>query len=175
MPYEIPLIPRRQADRSSRRRFPKEQDTAVERSRYETFWARQTAALVRGRYIGIGRQRRRRYRPGHPRAPPSAQPMARSRYSAPPTKAKAIFTALQIVADQVGCRIEDIVATIGDTGAFLAPVVCQPQRLTPDRLRKFQDCGAQDRRAGCAGAWRGGKRVHLEIARRSRALATCPS
>ena len=123
MPYEIPLIFRdgkpivyHGGD------FPKSQAKAVEVSRYETFGARQTEALKQGRYIGIGIGN---YVEGTGLGPfegVTVRIMTNGKVAVATgatNQGQGTRTTLsQIVADQTGCKIEDIVMTIGDTGAI---------------------------------------------------------
>ena len=123
MPYEIPLIFRdgkpivyHGGD------FPKSQNKAVEVSRYDTFPARQAAALAKGRYIGIGIGN---YVEGTGLGPfegVTIRVLTNGKVAVATgatNQGQGTRTTLsQIVADQVGCRIEDIVMTIGDTGAI---------------------------------------------------------
>ena len=123
MPYEIPLIFRdgkpivyHGGD------FPKSQDTAVEQSRYESFRARQAEALAQGRYIGIGIAN---YVEGTGLGPfegVTVRVLTNGKVAVATgatNQGQGTRTTLsQIIADQVGCRIEDIVMTIADTGAI---------------------------------------------------------
>jgi carbon-monoxide dehydrogenase large subunit len=102
--------------------FPKSQTTAVEVSRYETFAARQADALKQGRYIGIGIAN---YVEGTGLGPFEGvtiriQTNGKVAVATGATnQGQGTRTTLsQIVADHVGCKIEDIVMTIGDTGAI---------------------------------------------------------
>ena len=123
MPYEIPLIFRdgkpivyHGGD------FPKSQNKAVEVSRYETFRKRQSAALAQGRYIGIGIAN---YVEGTGLGPfegVTVRILTNGKVAVATgatNQGQGTRTTLsQIVADQIGCRIEDIIMTIGDTGAI---------------------------------------------------------
>jgi aerobic carbon-monoxide dehydrogenase large subunit len=123
MPYEIPLIFRdgkpivyHGGD------FPKSQDTAIAKSQYETFRARQAEASKQGRYIGIGIAN---YVEGTGLGPfegVTVRVLTNGKVAVATgatNQGQGTRTTLsQIVADQVGCRIEDIVMTIGDTGAI---------------------------------------------------------
>jgi carbon-monoxide dehydrogenase large subunit len=123
MPYEIPLIFRdgkpivyHGGD------FPKSQDTAVEQSCYETFRARQAEALAQGRYIGIGIAN---YVEGTGLGPfegVTVRVLTNGKVAVATgatNQGQGTRTTLsQIIADQVGCRIEDIVMTVADTGAI---------------------------------------------------------
>jgi carbon-monoxide dehydrogenase large subunit len=123
MPYEIPLIFRdgkpivyHGGD------FPKSQEKAIEVSRYETFRARQAEALAQGRYIGIGIGN---YVEGTGLGPfegVTIRVMTNGKVAVATgatNQGQGTRTTLsQIIADQVGCKIEDIVMTIADTGAI---------------------------------------------------------
>src|SRR4029079_16143116 len=102
--------------------FPKSQRRAIELSKYDSFRARQAKARAEGRYLGIGIGN---YVEGTGLAPfegvtirimPNgkvavATGAATQGQGSRPTRS-------QIVADTLGCRIEDIVMTVGDTGAI---------------------------------------------------------
>jgi carbon-monoxide dehydrogenase large subunit len=102
--------------------FPKSQRCAVELSDYERFRARQAAARAQGRYIGIGIGN---YVEGTGLGPfegvtirvlPNGKVAVATGAT---TQGQGTRTTLsQIVADHLGCRIEDIVMTGGDTGAI---------------------------------------------------------
>ena len=123
MPYEIPLIFRdgkpivyHGGD------FPKSQEKAIEVSRYETFRTRQAEALKQGRYIGIGIGN---YVEGTGLGPfegVTVRVLTNGKVAVATgatNQGQGTRTTLsQIVADQVGCRIEDIVMTMADTGAI---------------------------------------------------------
>jgi carbon-monoxide dehydrogenase large subunit len=123
MPYEIPLIFRdgkpivyHGGD------FPKSLNTAVERSQYETFRDRQARALGQGRYVGIGVAN---YVEGTGLGPfegVTVRVLTNGKVAVATgatNQGQGTRTTLsQIVADQVGCRIEDIVMTIADTAAI---------------------------------------------------------
>ncbi|MEW6454842.1 MAG: xanthine dehydrogenase family protein molybdopterin-binding subunit [Pseudomonadota bacterium] len=123
MPYEIPMIFRdgkpivyHGGD------FPKSQTKAVEVSRYETFRARQADALKQERFIGIGIAN---YVEGTGLGPfegVTVRVMTNGKVAVATgatNQGQGTRTTLsQIVADQIGCRIDDIVMTIGDTGAI---------------------------------------------------------
>lgn len=123
MPYEIPMIFRdgkpivyHGGD------FPKSQTKAVEVSRYESFGARQADALKQGRFIGIGIAN---YVEGTGLGPfegVTVRVMTNGKVAVATgatNQGQGTRTTLsQIVADHVGCRIDDIVMTIGDTGAI---------------------------------------------------------
>ena len=102
--------------------YPKGQDAALTLANYESFRQRQRAALDQGRLIGIGLGN---YVEGTGLGPfegvtvrvlPSGKVAVATGAT---NQGQGIRTTLsQIVAEQVGCRIEDIVMTIGDTGAI---------------------------------------------------------
>jgi carbon-monoxide dehydrogenase large subunit len=102
--------------------YPKGQDEALRLARYEGFRERQRAALEQGRLIGIGIGN---YVEGTGLGPfegvtvrvlPSGKVAVATGAT---NQGQGTRTTLsQIVAEQVGCRIEDIVMTIGDTGAI---------------------------------------------------------
>jgi aerobic carbon-monoxide dehydrogenase large subunit len=123
MPYEVGLIFRDGKplvyDSGD---YPRGQATALTESDYETFRERQRAALDEGRFIGIGIGN---YVEGTGLGPfegvtvrvlPSGKVAVATGAT---NQGQGTRTTLsQIVAEQVGCRIEDIVMTIGDTGAI---------------------------------------------------------
>ena len=102
--------------------YPKGQDAALRLADYENFRQRQRAALDQGRLIGIGIGN---YVEGTGLGPfegvtvrvlPSGKVAVATGAT---NQGQGTRTTLsQIVAEQVGCRIEDIVMTIGDTGAI---------------------------------------------------------
>jgi carbon-monoxide dehydrogenase large subunit len=102
--------------------FPKSQRRAVELSRYDNFRARQVKAQAEGRYLGIGVGN---YVEGTGLGPfegvtirvlPNGKVAVATGAT---TQGQGTRTTLcQIVADGVGCRIEDIVFTGGDTNAI---------------------------------------------------------
>jgi aerobic carbon-monoxide dehydrogenase large subunit len=102
--------------------YPKGQQTALELAGYESFRERQRAALDEGRLIGIGLAN---YVEGTGLGPfegvtvrilPSGKVAVATGAT---NQGQGTRTTLaQIVAEQVGCRIEDIVMTIGDTAAI---------------------------------------------------------
>jgi carbon-monoxide dehydrogenase large subunit len=102
--------------------FPKSQRRAVEISRYEGFRARQAKARADGRYIGIGIGN---YVEGTGLGPfegVTIRIMPNSKVAVATgatTQGQGTRTTLsQIVADRLGCRIEDIVMSAGDTGTI---------------------------------------------------------
>ncbi len=102
--------------------YPKGQNAALSLAGYETFRERQRAALDQGRLIGIGIGN---YVEGTGLGPfegvtvrvlPSGKVAVATGAT---NQGQGIRTTLsQIVAEQVGCRIEDIVMTTGDTAAI---------------------------------------------------------
>ena len=102
--------------------YPKGQAAALTLAKYESFRERQRAALDQGRLIGIGLGN---YVEGTGLGPfegvtvrvlPSGKVVVATGAT---SQGQGTRTTLsQIVAEQVGCRIEDIVMTIGDTGAI---------------------------------------------------------
>src|SRR5215216_3292949 len=102
--------------------FPRGQATALALSGYEDFRERQAKARGEERYIGIGIAN---YVEGTGLGPfegvtvrvlPNGKVAVASGAT---TQGQGTRTALsQIVADQVGCRIEDVVMTLGDTAAI---------------------------------------------------------
>ncbi len=102
--------------------FPKSQRRAIEISKYESFRARQAKARAEGRYLGIGIGN---YVEGTGLGPfegvtirvlPSGKVAVATGAT---TQGQGTRTTLsQIVADNLGCRIEDIVMSVGDTGTI---------------------------------------------------------
>ena len=127
MPYEVGLIFRDGKplvyDSGD---YPKGQATAVANADYENFRERQRAALNEGRFIGIGI--------GNYVEGTGLGPFEGVTVRVLPTGKVAVATGAtnqgqgtrttlsQIVAEQVGCRMDDIVMTIGDTGAIVQGV-----------------------------------------------------
>jgi carbon-monoxide dehydrogenase large subunit len=123
MPYEVGLIFRDGKplvyDSGD---YPRGQETALAQADYESFRGRQRVAREQGRFIGIGLGN---YVEGTGLGPfegvtvrvlPSGKVAVATGAT---NQGQGTRTTLsQIVADQVGCRIEDIVMTIGDTGAI---------------------------------------------------------
>ena len=102
--------------------FPKSQHCAVELSRYESFRTRQNKARSEGRHIGIGIGN---YVEGTGLGPfegvtVRVLPNGKVAVATGATsQGQGTRTTLsQIVADNLGCRIEDIVMTAGDTAAI---------------------------------------------------------
>src|SRR5262249_28695521 len=102
--------------------FPRGQTTAMTLSDYAGFRARQTAARAQGRYIGIGLGN---YVEGTGLGPfegVTVRGLTNGKVAVAtraPNQGQGQRTTLsQIVADEVGCRIEDIVMTVGDTAAI---------------------------------------------------------
>jgi aerobic carbon-monoxide dehydrogenase large subunit len=123
MPYEVGLVFRDGKpliyDSGD---YPKTQEKAVELAEYEGFRERQKAALEGGRFIGIGLAN---YVEGTGLGPfegvtvrvlPSGKVAVATGAT---NQGQGTRTTLsQIVAEQVGCRLDDIVMTIGDTAAI---------------------------------------------------------
>ncbi len=123
MPYEVGLIFRDGKpliyDSGD---YPRGQETALAEADYEGFRERQRAAREQGRFIGIGLGN---YVEGTGLGPfegvtvrvlPSGKVAVATGAT---NQGQGTRTTLsQVVAEQVGCRIEDIVMTIGDTGAI---------------------------------------------------------
>ena len=123
MPYEVGLIFRDGKpliyDSGD---YPKGQDTALVQAEYESFRERQRAALDQGRFVGIGLGN---YVEGTGLGPfegvtvrvlPSGKVAVATGAT---NQGQGTRTTLsQIVAEEVGCRLEDIIMTIGDTGAI---------------------------------------------------------
>lgn len=102
--------------------FPKSQRRAVELSRYDNFRSRQTKARTEGRYLGIGIGN---YVEGTGLGPfegVTIRVMPNGKVAVATgatTQGQGTRTTLsQIAADSVGCRIEDIVFTGGDTNTI---------------------------------------------------------
>jgi aerobic carbon-monoxide dehydrogenase large subunit len=123
MPYEVGLIFRDGKpliyDSGD---YPKGQETALAEGDYEGFRERQRAAREQGRFIGIGLGN---YVEGTGLGPfegvtvrvlPSGKVAVATGAT---NQGQGTRTTLsQIVAEQVGCGLEDIIMTIGDTGAI---------------------------------------------------------
>jgi carbon-monoxide dehydrogenase large subunit len=123
MPYEVGLIFRDGKpliyDSGD---YPRGQETALTQADYDGFRERQRLAREQGRFIGIGLGN---YVEGTGLGPfegvtvrvlPSGKVTVATGAT---NQGQGTRTTLsQIVAEQVGCRIEDIVMTIGDTGAI---------------------------------------------------------
>jgi carbon-monoxide dehydrogenase large subunit len=102
--------------------FPRSQRRAVELSGYDDFQARQAKARGEGRYLGIGIGN---YVEGTGLGPfegvtirvlPNGKVAVATGAT---TQGQGTRTTLsQIVADHLGCRIEDIVMSVGDTNAI---------------------------------------------------------
>jgi len=102
--------------------FPLSQRRAMALADYEGFRARQAAARAAGRYIGIGIGN---YVEGTGLGPFEGVTVRILRNgkvavaTGATTQGQGTHTTLaQIVADRLGCAIEDIVMTLGDTGAI---------------------------------------------------------
>ena len=146
--------------------FPKSQARALALSDYDGFRARQGNARAHNRYLGIGIGN---YVEGTGLGPfegvtvrvlPNGKVAVATGAT---TQGQGTRTTLsQIVADEVGCRIEDIVMTTGDTAAISQGHRClreppghQRRLICADRRRQRtqSDRGARRPRAG-----RGAKR-----------------
>ena len=102
--------------------FPKSQQQALARADYEHFSVRQSKGRAEGRYLGIGVAN---YVEGTGLGPfegvtvrvlPNGKVAVATGAT---TQGQGTRTTLsQIVADEVGCRLEDIVMTVGDTAAI---------------------------------------------------------
>jgi aerobic carbon-monoxide dehydrogenase large subunit len=102
--------------------FPKSQDRALVLADYKGFRVRQTRARAEGRYLGIGMGN---YVEGTGLGPfegvtvrilPNGKVAVATGAT---SQGQGTHTTLaQIVADEVGCRMEDIVMTAGDTAAI---------------------------------------------------------
>jgi carbon-monoxide dehydrogenase large subunit len=123
MPYEVGLIFRDGKpliyDSGD---YPKGQETALAQAEYETFRERQSAALDQGRFIGLGFGN---YVEGTGLGPfegvtVRVMPSGKIAVATGATnQGQGTRTTLsQIVAEEVGCRLEDIIMTVGDTGAI---------------------------------------------------------
>ena len=161
-------LPRRQAAGLCTAAISRRARTArVELSDYDGFRARQAKARARGPLSSASASATtsRARASARSRASPCACcRTARSRSRpAPPTQGQGTRTTLsQIVADQLGCRIEDIVMTVGDTGAisqgigaFASRQAINAGSSAHDRRRERAQA---DRRARRARARRAGKR-----------------
>jgi carbon-monoxide dehydrogenase large subunit len=102
--------------------FPESQQRALARADYEHFPIRQSKGRAQGRYLGIGIAN---YVEGTGLGPfegvtvrvlPNGKVAVATGAT---TQGQGTRTTLsQIVADEVGCRLEDIVMTVGDTAAI---------------------------------------------------------
>jgi carbon-monoxide dehydrogenase large subunit len=102
--------------------YPRGQEQALALAEYESFRKRQKAALGEGRFIGIGLAN---YVEGTGLGPfegvtvrmlPSGKVAVATGAT---NQGQGTRTTLsQIVAEQIGCRLDDIVMTIGDTAAI---------------------------------------------------------
>jgi carbon-monoxide dehydrogenase large subunit len=123
MPYPVGLVfrdgkPLVYADGD----FPRSQAKALELARYPAFEERRAKARAQGRYVGIGIGN---YVEGTGLGPfegVSVRVLPNGKVAVATgatTQGQGTRTTLsQIVADELGCRIEDIVMTMGDTGAI---------------------------------------------------------
>jgi carbon-monoxide dehydrogenase large subunit len=123
MPYEVGLIFRDGKplvyDSGD---YPRGHHQALMVAEYDSFRDRQKAALAQGRFIGIGVAN---YVEGTGLGPfegvtvrvlPSGKVAVATGATSQGQGTRTTLT--QIVAEQVGCRIEDVVMTIGDTAAI---------------------------------------------------------
>ena len=113
--------------------YPRGHDAALKLAGYADFPARQAAAKANGRFIGIGVAS---YVEGTGLGPFEGVtvrilPDGRVRVTSGATsQGQGTRTTLaQIVADRVGCRIEDVVVTIGDTAGIANGVGAFASRL----------------------------------------------
>jgi carbon-monoxide dehydrogenase large subunit len=123
MPYEVGLIFRdgkplvyQSGD------YPRSQATAIKASDYENFAARQAAARKLGRYIGIGLAN---YVEGTGLGPFEGVTVRVLQNGKVAVATGASnqgqgqrTTLTQIVADRLGCRMEDVIMTMADTAAI---------------------------------------------------------
>jgi carbon-monoxide dehydrogenase large subunit len=102
--------------------YPKGQEAALQLAEYEGFRARQKAALEEGRFVGIGVAN---YVEGTGIGPfegVTVRVLQNGKVAVATgatNQGQGTRTTLsQIVAEQIGCRLDDIVMTIGDTAAI---------------------------------------------------------
>lgn len=102
--------------------YPRGQADAIARAGYDSFSARQAQARQRGRYLGIGLAN---YVEGTGLGPfegVTVRVLPNGKVSVATgatNQGQGQRTALsQIVADRIGCRLDDIVMTMGDTAAI---------------------------------------------------------
>ena len=102
--------------------YPRSQATAIRESGYENFAARQTAARKQGRYIGIGIAN---YVEGTGLGPfegvtvrvlPNGKVAVATGATNQGQGQRTTLT--QIIADRLGCRMEDVIMTMADTAAI---------------------------------------------------------
>jgi carbon-monoxide dehydrogenase large subunit len=102
--------------------YPRSQAAALERARYDGFPARQAAARARGRYIGIGFANSVEGTGLGPFEGVTVRVLPNGKVAVATgatNQGQGQRTALsQIVADQVGCRLTDVIMTMGDTAAI---------------------------------------------------------
>ncbi|MCC6777280.1 MAG: xanthine dehydrogenase family protein [Hyphomicrobiales bacterium] len=130
--------------------FPKSQTRALALSDYAGFRARQAAARGAGRYIGIGIGN---YVEGTGLGPfegvtVRVLPNGKVAVATGATsQGQGTRTALsQIVADEVGCRLEDIIMSAGDTGAIAQGVGAFASRQAISAGSSAQIAGGNVRR-----------------------------
>ena len=102
--------------------FPNGQAAAIKAAGYDGFPARQEKARLEGRYIGIGLAN---YVEGTGLGPYEGATIRILQNgkvtvaTGATTQGQGTRTMLtQVVADRLGCRMEDVIVTIGDTGAI---------------------------------------------------------
>jgi len=127
--------------------FPRSQERALKLAGYEDFRARQRAARAQGRYLGIGIAN---YVEGTGLGPfegvtvrvlPNGKVAVATGAT---TQGQGTVTTLaQIVADEVGCAMSDIVMTAGDTAAI-------SQGIGAFASRQAVNAGSSARLAGTA-------------------------
>jgi carbon-monoxide dehydrogenase large subunit len=102
--------------------YPRSQAAALERAGYASFPARQAAARQQGRYIGIGFANSVEGTGLGPFEGVTVRVLPNGKVAVATgatNQGQGQRTALsQIVADQVGCRLEDVIMTMGDTAAI---------------------------------------------------------
>jgi len=114
--------------------FPRGQERAIELSDYAGFRARQVKARAQGRHIGIGIAN---YVEGTGLGPfegvtVRVLPNGKVAVATGATnQGQGQQTTLsQIIADRLGCRIDDIIMTVGDTGAIAQGIGAFASRQT---------------------------------------------
>jgi carbon-monoxide dehydrogenase large subunit len=129
--------------------YPTGQAEALKLARYDSFPARQQAARAQGRYIGIGLAN---YVEGT-----GLGPFEGVTVRVLPTGKVAVATGAtqqgqgtrttlaQIVADNVGCRFEDVIVTVGDTAAIANGVGAFASRQAVNAGNSAQIAGANVR------------------------------
>ncbi|HTS39761.1 MAG TPA: xanthine dehydrogenase family protein molybdopterin-binding subunit [Xanthobacteraceae bacterium] len=114
--------------------FPRAQERAIELSNYAGFRARQIKARAQGRHIGIGMAN---YVEGTGLGPfegvtVRVLPNGKVAVATGATnQGQGQQTTLsQIIADRLGCRIDDIIMSVGDTGAIAQGIGAFASRQT---------------------------------------------